>query len=58
MRIDGRDVSQLPVAAGDTAVKFTATLAAGTHALAPVFVTESGSEVGAYYCVVEGPVER
>ncbi len=58
LRIDGRDVSQLPVAAGDTAVKFTATLSAGTHALAPVFVTESGSEVGAYYCVVEGPVER
>jgi arylsulfatase A-like enzyme len=58
LRIDGHDVSQFPIVATDTAVKFTATLAAGTHAVAPVFVTESGSEVGAYYCVVEGPVER
>ena len=58
LRIDNKDVVRLPVTINDTAVQFTATLSAGTHELAPVFVTENGDEVGAYYCVVEGPVER
>ncbi|MBL9189649.1 MAG: arylsulfatase [Opitutaceae bacterium] len=52
LRVDGRDVTSLPVRASDTAVAFTTTLTAGSHQLAPVFVTADGHEVGAYYAIV------
>lgn len=58
LRIDNRDIAQLPVAATDAMVSFKANLTAGTHELAPVFRTELGDEIGAYYCVVKGPVDR
>ena len=52
LRIDGRDIASEPVSATDTAIAFTTTLTAGSHQLAPVFVTADGNEVGAYYAVV------
>jgi arylsulfatase B len=52
LRLDGRDVGSQPVRPTDTAVNFTTTLAAGSHRLAPVFVSADGHEVGAYYAVV------
>lgn len=52
LRLNGRDVDSRPVRATDTAVAFTATLPAGSHQLAPVFVAADGNEVGAYYAVV------
>ena len=52
LRIDGRNIASQPVSAADTAIAFTTTLAAGSHQLAPVFVTADGNEVGAYYAVV------
>jgi arylsulfatase A-like enzyme len=52
LRIDGRDVATLPVAPGDRSVVFTADLAAGSHALAPVFTTADSAEVGCFYAVV------
>jgi hypothetical protein len=52
LRIDGRDIASKPVSAGETEIVFTATLDAGSHRLAPVFVSADGHEVGAYYCVV------
>jgi arylsulfatase B len=52
LRVDGRDIALKPVRDGDTAVTFAATLAAGSHRLAPVFRTADGHEVGAYYAVV------
>jgi arylsulfatase A-like enzyme len=52
LRVDGREVESKPVAGGDTQITFAATLAAGSHQLAPVFITAAGDEVGAYYTVV------
>jgi arylsulfatase A-like enzyme len=52
LRIDGRVVETKPVAAIDTLVSFTATLAVGSYRLSPIFTTAMGDEVGAYYCVV------
>jgi arylsulfatase A-like enzyme len=52
LRLDGRDIASAPVRATDTAVAFTTTLTAGSHRLAPVFLTADGDEVGAYYTVV------
>jgi arylsulfatase B len=52
LRLDGRDIASAPVRATDTAVAFTTTLTAGSHRLAPVFLTADGDEVGAYYAVV------
>jgi len=52
LRIGGRDLATSPVRATATAVTFAATLAAGSHRLAPVFRTADGHEVGAYYAVV------
>lgn len=52
LRLDGRDIASAPVRATDTAVAFTTTLTAGSHRLAPVFLTSDGDEVGAYYAVV------
>lgn len=52
LRLNGRDLASAPVRATDTAVAFTTTLTAGSHQLAPVFLTANGHEVGAYYAVV------
>lgn len=52
LRVNGRDVGSQPVRATDTAISFTTTLPAGSHQLAPVFLTADGHEVGAYYTVV------
>lgn len=52
LRLDGRDIASSPVRADDTAVSFTTTLTAGSHQLAPVFVSPDGHEVGAYYAIV------
>lgn len=53
LRIDGREIETKPVGARDTAITFTVSLAAGSHELAPVFITAGGDEVGAYYAVVK-----
>ncbi len=53
LRIDGKDIASKPVGATDSAIAFTTTLATGSHELAPVFVTEDGHEVGAYYAIVK-----
>lgn len=52
LRIDGRDLETRPVTAADVQITFQATLAAGSHQLAPVFTTARGDELGAYYAVV------
>jgi arylsulfatase B len=52
LRVNGREVESQPVAGGDAQITLTATLAAGSHQLAPVFITAAGDEVGAYYTVV------
>jgi hypothetical protein len=41
-----------PVTAADREITFSARLTAGSHRLAPVFLTADGDEVGAYYSVV------
>jgi arylsulfatase A-like enzyme len=52
LRIDGKDVQTRPVTASDTQVSFTAKLGAGSHRLAPYFVTENGEEIGAFFVTV------
>jgi arylsulfatase A-like enzyme len=52
LRIDGEDLETRSVGEAETAIGFTAVLAAGSHRLAPVFVLADGGEVGAYYCTV------
>ncbi len=52
LRLDSLDVASAPVAAGDTQVRFTRALSAGSYRLSPVFVTADGNEVGAYYAVI------
>jgi hypothetical protein len=58
LRIDGRDLATKPVSAGDTEVVFRTTLSAGSHQLAPVFVSADGHEVGAYFAVVSARMGR
>lgn len=53
LRLDGRELESKPVSGGDVQITFTAELSAGSHQLAPVFVTATGDEVGAYYAVVK-----
>jgi arylsulfatase B len=53
LRVDGRDLESKPVSGDETHVTFLTTLTAGSHRLAPVFITDSGDEVGAYYTVVK-----
>lgn len=52
LRIDGKDIASKAVSATDSAISFTTTLSPGGHELAPVFLTEDGHEVGAYYAIV------
>ncbi|MEP2777663.1 MAG: arylsulfatase [Luteolibacter sp.] len=52
LRIDGKDIESQPIPEGATHMTFTAELSKGSHQLAPVFATEDGKEVGAYYLIV------
>lgn len=58
LRVDGRELDSQPVSGGDIQITFTATLTAGPHQLAPVFITATGDEVGAYYTVVDGSLRE
>ncbi|MBT8037242.1 MAG: arylsulfatase [Verrucomicrobiae bacterium] len=53
LRINGRELAQQSVSPQDTKVTFTTQLTAGSHQLSPVFITQQGGEVGAYYAVVK-----
>jgi arylsulfatase B len=53
LRIDGDDIATAPVGDSESNVKFTATLTAGSHRLAPFFSASTGDELGAYYLIVE-----
>jgi arylsulfatase A-like enzyme len=55
LRIDGCEIETSPVAPDDRQVTFRATLQAGSHQLAPVFLDAQGHEIGAYYTIVTGP---
>jgi arylsulfatase B len=52
LRVDGQDLETKPVNGTAKEVTFTTNLTAGSHRLAPVFITRDGDEVGAYYTVV------
>jgi arylsulfatase B len=52
LRIDGNDLASKPVGDTDINITFTTELKAGSHQLAPIFLTEGGGEVGTYYAVV------
>jgi len=52
LRLDDRALETRPVPTGAAQVSFTASLAVGSHRLAPVFAAADGSEVGAYYTVI------
>lgn len=52
LRMNSKDLETQPVHPGDKEITFTTTLTAGSHQLAPVFITADGNEVGAYYAVV------
>jgi len=58
VRVDGRELDSQPVSGGDIQITFTATLTAGSHQLAPVFITATGDEVGAYYTIVDGSLRK
>ena len=49
LRIDDRDMESKPVGENDNKITFITELKAGSHQLAPVFLTADGGEVGAYY---------
>ncbi len=51
LRMDGENLETKPVVEGATHVDFEVELKAGSHTLAPVFITPVG-EVGAFYAVV------
>lgn len=52
LRINGKELARKPVTDKDTAITFTAELEKGSIQLAPVFLTEAGGEIGAYYTIV------
>lgn len=58
LRVDGRELESKPVSGGDVQITFTAELAAGSHQLAPVFITANGDELGAYYATVDGSLRE
>ncbi|HAT19893.1 MAG TPA: N-acetylgalactosamine-4-sulfatase, partial [Verrucomicrobiales bacterium] len=53
LRINGKDIISAPLEGEETSIKLTADLTVGSHRLAPVFKTAAGSELGAYYLIVE-----
>ena len=52
LRINGKEIASKPVGKKDAVISFTTKLTKGSHALAPVFISEKG-ETGAFYCIVE-----
>jgi arylsulfatase A-like enzyme len=52
LRLDGQELESKPIRAGAKEITFTTMLTAGSHQLAPVFITADGNEVGAYYAVI------
>ncbi|MBA2112963.1 arylsulfatase [Bremerella alba] len=52
LRIDEKDLESKPVPQDAHEVTFTTKLKSGSHKLSPLFVTDDGSELGAYYVVV------
>lgn len=52
LRIDGTDIATKPVHPDDIEIVFNTQLQKGSHELAPVFLTDTKQEVGAYYAVV------
>ncbi|MGJ8642530.1 MAG: arylsulfatase [Luteolibacter sp.] len=52
LRINGKDVESQAIPDGATHVTFTAELSKGAHKLSPVFLTEDGKELGAYFLIV------
>ena len=52
LRINGKEIASKPVGEKDAVISFTTKLTKGSHALAPVFISEKG-ETGAFYCIVE-----
>ncbi|MEE2640460.1 MAG: arylsulfatase [Planctomycetota bacterium] len=52
LRINGKDLQELPVSATDVSVTFEVRLEKGSHKLAPFFQTPKG-ELGAYYSIVK-----
>lgn len=53
LRIDGREIARLSVGSDESEVRFKVNMTAGEGELSPVFRTGEGSELGAYYTVVE-----
>jgi arylsulfatase B len=51
LRLNDKDVRDMPVTDTDKEVTFSYNLTAGSHRLAPLFITPTG-EVGAYYVIV------
>ncbi len=52
LKIDGKEIARQAVNKDDTQITFTAELKKGSIQLAPVFITEMGGEVGAYYAII------
>jgi arylsulfatase A-like enzyme len=52
LRVNGKQLETLAIPAAAKEITFTTTLSAGSHQLAPVFITAEGNEVGAYYAVI------
>jgi arylsulfatase A-like enzyme len=52
LRLDDRELATAAIQATDKAIDFTVELTAGSHRLAPVFVSDDGHEIGAYYATV------
>ena len=52
LRINGKEIASKQVGEKDAVISFTTKLTKGSHALAPVFISEKG-ETGAFYCIVE-----
>ncbi len=52
LRLNGQELETLAIPAAAKEITFTTTLRAGSHQLAPVFITAEGHEVGAYYAII------
>jgi len=52
LRIDGKDLESKPVPEDADEVTFMTKLKSGSRKLSPLFVTDDGNELGAYYVIV------
>jgi len=52
LRLDGKDIETKAVSGSDKQITFTVELEKGSHQLAPCFIIDDGSELGAYYATV------